>query len=119
MKKVLWISRHTMTQEQRADLERIMGGPVELLPWRDTVEDVQALLPMVSGADAVAAVLPLDKLAALIELAQGVPVLVARSGRVATGRTITLSDGRSEPEFAFEHRGWWQIFKICIQERKL
>lgn len=30
MKKVLWISRHEMTQEQRSDLDRITGG-AELL----------------------------------------------------------------------------------------
>ena len=38
-KRVLWISRHTMTAAQRADLERVMGGAVELTPWTDTVED--------------------------------------------------------------------------------
>lgn len=26
MKKVLWVSRHEMTAEQRADLDRVMGG---------------------------------------------------------------------------------------------
>lgn len=31
MKKVLWISRHEMTIDQLSDLERIMGGKVELL----------------------------------------------------------------------------------------
>lgn len=31
MKKVLWISRHEMTPEQRSDLDRIMGGAELLL----------------------------------------------------------------------------------------
>ena len=31
MKKVLWVSLHEMTAEQRADLDRVMGG-AELLP---------------------------------------------------------------------------------------
>lgn len=31
MKKVLWISRHEMTQEQCSDLDRITGGWEQLL----------------------------------------------------------------------------------------
>ena len=31
MKKVLWISRHEMTPEQRSDLDRITGG-AEITP---------------------------------------------------------------------------------------
>lgn len=58
MKTVLWISRHEMTDAQRADLERIMEGPVRLLPWRNTVRDVSALVPAVERSDAVAAVFP-------------------------------------------------------------
>ena len=57
MKKVLWVSRHEMTAEQRADLDRVMGG-AELLPWKETVTDVAQLLPLLEQADAVAAVLP-------------------------------------------------------------
>lgn len=118
-KRVLWISRHTMTPVQRADLERALGGPVELLPWEETVDDVRELLPMLEGVDAVAAVLPLEKLAELLRVAGSTPVLVARAGRVATGRTLTLPDGRREREFAFEHRGWRQILKVSIREREL
>lgn len=57
MKKVLWVSRHEMTAEQRADLDRVMGG-AELLPWKETVTDIAQLLPLLEQADAVAAVLP-------------------------------------------------------------
>ena len=46
-KHVLWISRHTMTAAQRADLERALGGHVELLRWEETVEDVRALMPLI------------------------------------------------------------------------
>ena len=118
-KRVLWISRHTMTAAQRADLERVMGGAVELTPWTDTVEDVRSLLPLIARVDAVAAVLPLEKLAGLIELAGETPVLVARAGRVSTGRTVVLLDGRREREFAFEHRDWRQILEVTIREREL
>ena len=65
MKRVLWISRHQMTREQREDLEEILGDTVVLVPWTDTVHQIEALLPMVIQADAVAAVLPVQLLALL------------------------------------------------------
>ena len=106
MKKVLWISRHEMTPAQRGDLERVMGGPVELLPWRDTVRDAQELAPAVAESDAVAAVLPPELLCRVLRLAGGRPVMQSVSARRATGRTVAAPDGRLEPEFAFEHTGW-------------
>ena len=119
MKRVLWISRHEMTRDQWADLERALGGLVELLPWRDTVADAAQLLPALEGVDAVAAVLPVELLAQLLPLAGGKPVLVAVSGREATGRVRALPDGRQEPEFAFVHRGWRQILRLELETRLL
>lgn len=119
MKRVLWVSRHEMTRAQRADLERALGGPVELLPWRDTVGDALELAPALVQADAVAAVLPLELLAGLLALAKEKPVLQAVSGREATGRTITLPDGRREPEFAYVHRGWRQVIRLELETRSL
>ena len=84
MKKVLWVSRHEMTAEQRADLDRVMGG-AELLPWKETVTDVAQLLPLLEQADAVAAVLPPELLAKLLTLAGNKPVLRAVSERRAAG----------------------------------
>lgn len=115
MKTVLWISRHGMTPEQRADLERIMGGPVCLRPWPDTVTDIAGLAPAVREADAVAAVLPPELLAGLLHLAQDRPVLIAVSERIPTGRTAE----NSEPEFAFVHRCWRQLLRLEIETREL
>ena len=53
-KKVLWISRHTMTPEQLNDLERIMGGEIETRQWVDTVKDLSELVPAMEDVDAVA-----------------------------------------------------------------
>lgn len=105
MKKVLWISRHEMTQEQRSDLDRITGG-AELLLWKETVTDIAKLLPLLQQADAVAAVLPPELLAELLALAGDKPVLRAVSERKATGRFRTLLDGRREQEFVYVHGGW-------------
>lgn len=118
-KRVLWISRHTMTNTQKADLERIMGGAVRLTAWADTVTDVEALRPVVEQADAVAAVLPAEKLAQLLTVAGNRPVLQAVSARCPTGQWTTLPDGRREQEFAFVHQGWQQILDIRIQTKAL
>lgn len=119
MKTVLWISRHEMTADQRADLERIMGGEVNLIPWRDTVEDISCLKPLIAQADAVAAVLPPELLSQLLTLAAGKPVLQAVSWRQPTGRTRTVPGGGSEPEFAFVHKCWQQILRLEIETKTL
>lgn len=119
MKTVLWISRHEMTTAQLADLERVMGGPVRLLSWRDTVYTLTPLAPMLSACDAVAAVLPPELLRDLLHMAGRKPVLRAVSERRPTGRTVILPDGRQEPEFAFVHQGWEQILRLEISVRRL
>ena len=55
MKKVLWISRHEMTTAQLSDLERIMGGTVKLLCWKENVRNVTELMPLIEQAAAIAA----------------------------------------------------------------
>ena len=112
MKQVLWVSRHGMTPAQRADLERIMGGPVELRPWRETVRCAEELRPALSFCDAAAVVLPPELLGEVLRLADGKPVLRAVSERRATGKTVFTPDGREEPEFAFVHAGWRQILRL-------
>ncbi len=71
VKKVLWISRHSMSAGQLADLGRVMGGPVRLIPWQKTLEDPRELLPELEDCDAVAAVLPPELLGKLLKLAGG------------------------------------------------
>lgn len=119
MKTVLWVSRHEMDRAQREDLERIMGGPVRLLPWRDTVRDVLELAPALAEADAAAVVLPLDLLAQLLPLAEEKPVLQAVSARKATGRTLLTPDGKAEPEFAYLHRGWRRVRRLELVTEEL
>lgn len=118
-RRVLWVSRHSMTEDQRQDLERIMGGPVELDTWSDTVQDVEELRPQLREADAVAAVLPTEKLADLLMIAGKRPVLQAESARVPTGRWTIQPGGAVEREFAFIHQGWKQILEVRIRTRAL
>ena len=119
MKRVLWISRHQMTREQREDLEEILGDTVVLVPWTDTVHQIEALLPMVIQADAVAAVLPVQLLALLRPYCGDRPLLQSVSQRVATGTMRTLPNGQTEPEFQFCHTGWQQIYRLGLETRML
>ena len=119
MKQVLWVSRHEMTDSQRSDLERIMGDSIHLMRWTDTVRDISALVPALHAADAIAAVLPPELLAKLLDAAEGKPVLRAVSCRESTGQYRILPDGRLEQEFAFVHCGWEQILEISIKTKRL
>jgi len=119
MKEVLWISRHEMTAEQLRELARVLGGPVRLRPYRDTVTDVSLLRDAVAAADAVAAVLPAELLAELLALAGDTPVLLSDARRVPTGRTVLSPEGKGEPEFAFRHDGWKRLLRLEVETRRL
>ncbi|MBR4544393.1 MAG: hypothetical protein IKO14_00210 [Oscillibacter sp.] len=119
MKRVLWISRHEMTREQRADLERVLGDPVELTVWAETVEDVSQLRPAVEAADVVAAVLPPNLLGELVNLAGEKMVLRAVTLRIPLDAVRTLPDGRREREFAYVHQYWEQVLRLRLETRRL
>ena len=119
MKNILWISRHEMTPEQFADLERALGDRVSLTCCKETVCDMEELRPLVEAADGVAAVLPAKMLAALMGMCGGRPVLQAVSERRQSGRTVVLTDGRREPEVLFRHRYWEQVLRAEVETRRL
>lgn len=119
MKKVLWISRHEMTTAQLSDLERIMGGTVKLLCWKENVRNVTELMPLIEQADAIAAVLPLQMQANLLQVAEGKPVLQAVAERVLSDTERTLADGRKEREVQFVHKRWEQLLRIDVQTKAL
>lgn len=119
MKKVLWVSRHQMTPEQHADLERVMQDQVELLQYKGTLKAVDELRPFLPQVQAIAVVLPLEMIAQLMPLAGDRPVLQSVSQRIPTGRILQLADGRTEEEFAFEHNGWQQIVHLQLQLKML
>ena len=119
MKKVLWISRHEMTTAQLSDLERIMGGTVKLLCWKENVRNVTELMPLIEQADAIAAVLPLQMQANLLKGAEGKPVLQAVAERVLSETERTLEDGRKEREVQFVHKRWEQLLRIDVQTKVL
>ena len=119
MKKILWISRHQMTDAQFDDLRRCAQDEIELTVWDETVKDLHVLLPLVERADMIAAVLPLDLMAQLVRVAGDKPVLRAVNRRIPTGAVTTLPDGRCEAEYAFEHMCWQRIIRIDVETQCL
>lgn len=119
MKKVFWISRHTMTPEQISDLERITNGTIVVNQYKGTVNSVASLIDDINDSDIIAAVLPVDKMAELISLADDKPVLRANSKRVATGKMYTNANGDTEEEFQFVHDYWEQMIRIDIVSKRL
>lgn len=119
MKTILWISRHEMTTEQMTDLERIMQDNIQLLCCRDTVNQIETILPLLGQADAIAAVLPLGLMSQLVSHANGKLVMQSVSARVPTGIYRTLPDGRTEQEFQFVHQCWQQIIKLQYEVKTL
>lgn len=108
-----------MTAEQKADLDRVLGSETRLLPWTKTVDGLEALTPLLQQADAVAAVLPLELLARLLRIAGEKPVLQAVCERTLTGRTVSLPDGRREPEVRYTHRCWQRLLRVEVETEQL
>ena len=55
--RILWVSRHTMTQAQEADLRRIYGE-VEVKQFADSVTSAKQVVELGSDCDVLAVVLP-------------------------------------------------------------
>ena len=118
--RLLWVSRHTMTQAQEADLKRIYGD-VEVKQFADNVEPAKQVVELGSDCDVLAVVLPPAFLADLTNpRVNQKPVIRAIANRVATGRTVTNpATGVEEPEMKFEHAGWECVIKVEIVTEKL
>lgn len=106
MKKILWISRHVLSDDQRAGLERLCGGSFELIWWKETVEDLADLMPAAEAADVIAAVLPIQLLAGLVERFPGKPILIDLA------RRTLVPTGGPEAETRFAHGGWQRIRRL-------
>ncbi len=118
--RILWVSRHTMTQAQEADLRRIYGE-VEVKQFADSVTSAKQVVELGSDCDVLAVVLPPAFLADLTNpRVNQKPVIRAIANRVATGRTVTNpATGTEEPKMKFEHAGWERVMKVEIVTEKL
>ena len=120
MKKILWVSRHKMTEGQVEDLKRIYGE-FELAKFDQTVSNVKEILEAGRNCDILAVVLPPALLADLVNPRNNKkPVIRAVANRVETGNTVlNPATGQKELEYKFEHVAWEQVLKIEIITKKL
>jgi len=112
--KFAWISRHTMTEDQLADLRRIYGEEIEVEQVNGTFNRAADLSDVISRNDVIGVVLPINLISDVLRLASGKPVIRAINRRIPTGRTIIGASGAPEQEFIFQHGGWERIEKVEV-----
>lgn len=111
--RILWFSRHDLTDEQRADLYRIYGeGGNNLIQIEQHSATIQRPLeiPNLMDYDVWAIVAPIGLQQQFKQLAGDRPVIICEFER------ILLPDG-GKVEFKFA--GWFEIEKIEVIKRRL
>lgn len=118
--KVLWFSRHNMTEDQLADLRRIFGN-VTINHVNTNADDVNDILEAGKEDDVLAVVLPPALLAQLTNpRVNQKPVIRAIANRQATGKkVINPATGKEEDEFMFVHDGWEKVIKVEVITERL
>ncbi len=119
MTKILFLSRHKMTEEQRSDLERIYGE-ITIDTLDATISSADELCACCKGFDVLAAVLPFHLYVEFFAVKpESLRVIFARSKRIPTGETVINKDsGKPESRYLFVHDGWVEICglncKLCV-----
>jgi len=108
MTKVLWFSRHQMTDEQLASLKRKLGE-IEVVQVNKTIQSARELSAEIEECDILAIVAPIGLQAEFLRLANGKPVITAVSERV-----IVKSEDGSEDKVNFIFKRWEQLEKIEV-----
>ena len=107
MKKVLWFSRHEMSEEQRLAL-----GEVEVTQVSKTIQSARELADEIAAADIVAIVAPIGLQAEFLRLAGEKPVISAVSERV-----VIKADDGSEDKVVFKFVKWEQLLKVEVVKK--
>lgn len=115
MTKILWLSRHIMTQEQIDDLTRIYGE-IEVKTLDQSVSGWEDVVKAGADCDVLAVVLPPAILADLTDPRHNSkPVIKSKAIRIATGNTVfNPATGKNESEYKYKHGGWERVIKIEI-----
>ncbi len=113
MKKILWVSRHSMTDAQWNDLYRIYGE-FTLTQLDQTVETTDTILAF--NADVYAVVLPLQLLADL-KRRTNAEIIQPVSGRVKaeSSQYHNQASGALETEYIFQHLYWQKITRLELE----
>lgn len=113
MKKILWLSRHEMTSDQKCDLERIYGN-IQIKKVDMTVNHGSQVVEAGEDCDILAIVLPINIQEQLLRLTNK-PVISCKNNRVETGSLTS----NGEKEYRFEFAYWFQIKEVKIVTEKL
>ena len=108
-----------MTNDQLSDLERIYGTGIKVVQTDKSIREISEIEPLVKASDIICAVLPIELLQELLNIAGDRPVLVGKNERIPTGKMIQLPDGTQEQEYQYQHGGWKQIVSIKIETKDL
>lgn len=103
-KKVLWFSRHEMTQDQKSAL-----GNVEILQVNRTIQSAYELQSEIDEADIIAIVAPINLQMQFLKLANGKPVIMAVNDRV-----LVPNPEGGEDKVTFQFVKWEQLDKIEV-----
>ena len=115
MTKILWLSRHVMTEDQTTDLKRIYGDDLEINHISSQVTTAQEVVELGQECDVLAVVLPMPILSDLVNpRINSKPVLRARSKRVAIGEELNPANNQMEQKYMFQHAGWEKVMKIEV-----
>lgn len=104
MKKVLWFSRHEMTEAQRKAL-----GEVEINQIDRTIRRADELKQEIDESDIIAIVAPIELQQQFLALAGDKPVIMAVNERIF----VPQPDG-SKAKMEFQFRKWERLLKIEI-----
>ena len=121
MKRVLWVSRHTMTQEQENDLKRIYGEDIKIKQYDDTVKSATEIVTIGEGCDIFAVVLPPSIIMDLVNPRNNTkPVIRACMNRIETGNNVVnTTTGTEEKEFKMVFEAWEQVNKFIVDTTRL
>jgi len=119
-RKVLWISRHKMTDTQVEDLEYFYER-VEIFQVSKTFSDVKEIIEIVKeiNPDVLAVVLPDDLIEQVLN-STNVSVIRSVNGRISTGwKEINPSNGQLEDVYTFSHVKWEKVISCNIVTQEL
>lgn len=118
-KKILWLSRHDMTEEQVSDLKRIYGDDTEVTKVDKTIKTADDILDGTDAFDIFAVVLPIDLIADLFAKTNK-EIITAKSERVRTNETVfNPATQKNEPQFKFVHKCWQRYKTVKIEMEQL
>lgn len=121
MKRILWFSRHDLTKDQLADLNRIYGEEILVKHVNTTASSWKDVAEAGENCDVLAVVLPPSLLGDLTNPRNNTkPVIRAIANRIPIGnKVVNPATGKEEDEYRFEHAGWERVLKIEVVTERL